>query len=197
MAVQIESGAGGDSPPKQPSHSAYLTLHLGEEDFAIATERVRVIMRLPEFTPYAGEPSFVRGVMDIRDRTVPILDLRMKLGLPPAVLGSRSAIVVADLAARHGLLALRVGLLVDRVSQVFRVPGPIEPVPDTAPAWLLGTSRVKRRLKKIIDLDEMITQQDLESVGWALARREASSPATQSAPEMPLQSPASQPGKEQ
>jgi purine-binding chemotaxis protein CheW len=159
---------GGESPPKQVSHSAYLTLHLGLEDYAIPTERVRVIMRLPQFTPFTGEPSLVRGVMDIRDRTVPILDLRMKMGRPPAVIGPRTAIVVVDLAARQGLLALRVGLLVDRVSQVFRFAGPIDPAPDTSPAWLVGTGRVKRRLKTVIDLDEMITQQDLESLTAAV-----------------------------
>lgn len=149
---------------EQTSNPAYLTLHLGEEDFAIPTERVRVIMRVPQFTPFAGKPSLIRGVMDIRDRTVPVLDLRVKVGLPPAGAGPKTAIVVVDLAARHGLLALRVGLLVDRVSQVFRLPGPIEPRPDPAPAWLVGTSRVKRRLKTLIDLDEMITQQDLEQL---------------------------------
>jgi purine-binding chemotaxis protein CheW len=108
--------------------------------------------------------------MDIRDRAVPVLDLRMKAGMPAAVMGPRTAVVVVDLAARHGLLALRVGLLVDRVSQVFRVSDSIEPRSDTAPAWVLGTIRVKRRMKTIIDLDEISDQQDLELVASALAR---------------------------
>ena len=177
MAVEIRRNGSGDGSPKETISPEYITLHLGEEDFAIPTERVRVIMRLPEFTPFGGKPRLVRGVMDIRDRTVPIVDLRIKLGMPPAVTGPRSAIVVVDLAARNGLLALRVGLLVDRISQVFRLPESIEPTPDATPAWLVGTSRVKRRLKTLVDLDEMITQEDLEQVGWALSRGGASKPA--------------------
>lgn len=168
MAVDSGREGSANGSPKQASNPAYLTLHLGEEDFAIPTERVRVIMRLPEFTPFPGKPSVIRGVMDIRDRAVPILDLRMKVGLTPAERGPRTAIVVVDLAARNGLLALRVGLLVDRVSQAFRPPSPIEPRPDQAPAWLVGTSRVKRRLKTLIDLDEMITQDDLEQLTAAI-----------------------------
>jgi hypothetical protein len=57
---------------------------------------------------------------------------------------------------------------VDRVSQVFRFAGPIEPAPEASPGWLVGSGRVKRRLKTVIDLDELITEQDFQQLTAAV-----------------------------
>jgi purine-binding chemotaxis protein CheW len=100
----------------------------------------------------------VRGVTNLRGRILPVVELRSRLGLPPAVLTPRSRIVVTE---AHGRV---LGLLVDAVLQVTRIPADtVQPAPDdvlTPQAdWLAGVARRPDRLLILLELDAVLLPQ--------------------------------------
>jgi purine-binding chemotaxis protein CheW len=94
----------------------YLTFFLGREEYAVAIERIREILKSPPITEVPRAPAHVLGVVMVRGEVIPILDPRGRLGLPAAAPGRLSRVVVVD--AGEGPC----GLLVDAVSQVVRLP---------------------------------------------------------------------------
>jgi purine-binding chemotaxis protein CheW len=156
------TGASASHPAAGPS---YVTLHLGQEHYAIPAARIRGVMRLQDFTPGA-DASFIRGVVDIRGRAIPLIDLRNKLGLPAVDPGPKTSVVLTDLPTLRGIQCIRVGLMVDRVSQLFHLAGNLERLshpdgPEMEPAWILGVTKVKRRQKAVIDIDQLFTESDM------------------------------------
>ena len=79
--------------------SKYLTLRLGVEHYAVETLRVREIIGMLDITPLPQMPAFVRGVLNLRGRIIPVVDLRLRLGLPELEYGPRTCIVVLDVAS--------------------------------------------------------------------------------------------------
>jgi purine-binding chemotaxis protein CheW len=148
-----------------PAGPAYVTLHLGPMHYAIPAARVRGVMRLQEFTPSTDPGSFIRGVLDVRGRAIPIVDLRQKVGMAPADPNLKASVILTDLPPYRGIQCVRVGLLVDRVSQLFQLAGNIErpalEVTEPEPAWMLGVTKVKRRQKSVIDIDQLFTEAEI------------------------------------
>jgi purine-binding chemotaxis protein CheW len=130
--MSIEVGALGPAPFKELARSAalhgqapvestaereLLVLWLDDDPYALPVERVREIVRFRAITPVPRVPAAVRGVLSLRGEIVQVIDLRLRLGLPPSPAeGRRRRIVVL-----HGDDGQLAGLLVDRVSEVLRL----------------------------------------------------------------------------
>jgi purine-binding chemotaxis protein CheW len=150
------------TPPSGPVgvHAGkYLTIGLDSEDYCIAVLRVREIIRLQAITPVPRVPDFVKGVINLRGRVIPVLDLRVKFGLR-AELAQRTCIVVAQVNLASGQTA-PMGFVVDRVEEVVTIAaGEIEPTPDfggtVATGCLPAMARVKGRVKTLLDLDRIV-----------------------------------------
>ena len=111
--------AGRNADEAQAELRELLVIWLDGDPYALPIERVREIVRLRPITPVPRVPDAVRGVISLRGEIVQVLDLRRRLGLPPADLaagGRRQRIVVL-----HGEDGQMAGLLVDRVSEVMRL----------------------------------------------------------------------------
>jgi len=125
---------------------------LSDRELAIPILQCREIVRLPTVTRVPEAPDFVRGVVNVRGRVVPVVDTRQCLGLPAAVPTAKARLLMVEVAGR--LLAL----LVDRVSRIVKVPvaeiaqeASDAPLPGTA-----GTVRIGEMTMGVLDVDSLV-----------------------------------------
>src|SRR5579883_2484421 len=97
----------------------YLTFHLGEEEYGIHVTKVREIMGIQQVTAVPHTPSYVKGVINLRGRVVPVLDLRRKLGLPDVEYTKSTCIIVVQLLVDSS--PVLTGVVVDGVSEVLTI----------------------------------------------------------------------------
>ena len=149
----------------------YLTFQLANEEFGIRVLKVREIMGIQEITAVPQTPAHVKGVINLRGKVVPVIDLRLKFGLPAAVYTQRTCIIVAQLQSETG--AVLMGVIVDGVSEVLNLAGAeIEDTPDfgeeAAGHYLLGMAKVKGKVKILLDIDRVLSTQELTSLNSIL-----------------------------
>lgn len=166
------SGATSAGAVARPAAAAgkYLTFQLDREEFGIAVLQVREIMALQDITAVPRVPEYVKGVINLRGKVIPVICLRSRFGLPVAEYGPRTSIVVADVRADSGVM--QVGIIVDGVSEVLNVAASdIEPTPafggSAAPAYLLGMAKSKDRVKILLDIDQVASAAEVEALRTA------------------------------
>jgi purine-binding chemotaxis protein CheW len=133
----------------------YLTFQLGREEFAVRVTQVREIMGIQEMTEVPPTPVF-----NLRGRVVPIISLRLKLGIAEEPYTARTCIIVVDMPGENGIVP--VGVVVDGVSEVVNLQGvDMEATPDfgrgRAAPYLLGMAKLKGKVKMLLDLDFVLT----------------------------------------
>lgn len=132
-----------------------VTFALDREEFGIPIERVREIIRVADITRVPQSPPHIRGVTNLRGRILPVVEIRTRFGLAPLITTPRARIVLVE---AHGRI---LGLLVDAVSQVVKVPETaIAPPPDEVRSvqadYLTGVARLGQRLIVLLDLDRAL-----------------------------------------
>ena len=142
----------------------YLTFQLGSEEFGVGVLKVREIMGLQEITAIPQTPLFVKGVINLRGKVVPVVDLRLKFRLEAAEYTQRTCIIVTQLHGDSGSMLM--GVIVDGVSEVLNLAAAeIEDAPDfgdqTAGQYLLGMAKVKGKVKILLDIDKVLSTQEL------------------------------------
>jgi purine-binding chemotaxis protein CheW len=142
----------------------YLGFHVAEEEYAIGILRVREILEYDTATRVPGTPRSIRGVINLRGRVVPVVDLAVKLGLPESQITKRTCVVVVevDLEGERSVM----GVLADSVSQVLDLPqGEIEPPPPFGPRvrveCLVGMGRAGKRFVLLLDIDKLLSLDEL------------------------------------
>ncbi|MBU3740136.1 MAG: chemotaxis protein CheW [Rhodoferax sp.] len=158
-------GAGAQAP--QGLHQ-YLTLSLGGEAYAIDILRVQEIRSYETPTRIVNAPDFVRGVINLRGEIVPIMDMRLKLHLPPQ---EYTALTVVVVLRAGGLL---VGIVVDSVSDVVSLsPESIRPAPQFESSmdsrFVTGLARMEDRMLIVVDMDALLSRSELGLVEGALS----------------------------
>lgn len=143
-----------------------VTFLLEHEEFGIPIGLTREIVRVPEVTRVPQAPPHIRGVMNLRGRILPVVEIRTRFGLPPAELTPRSRVVVVEAQGRV------VGILVDAVAQVVRVgEGAIVPPPEEVVShrseYITGVARIGSRLIILIELDKALLLEAVSSSGRA------------------------------
>jgi purine-binding chemotaxis protein CheW len=144
----------------------YLTFHLASEEYAIQVMKVREIMGVQHITPVPQTPANVRGVINLRGKVIPVVDLRLKFGMPEKEYGQRTCIIVVQL---DGDAAPQMGVVVDEVSEVLNiVESEIEDTPDFGAGvqipYLLGMAKVKGQVKILLNIDRVLSSHDLEGL---------------------------------
>lgn len=147
------------APALRARAGKYLTVALADESYGIAVEAVREIIRLQRITPVPHQPPHVRGVINLRGRVIPILDLRVRFELP-ARCDDRACIVVVQVRSNTGLPA-QMGFVVDRVEDVALVGSDdLQPTPEFGVAAgadvLLGLARLKQGVHLLLDIDAIV-----------------------------------------
>lgn len=137
----------------------YLTFLLAEEQFGIQLLKVREIIGLMPITPVPGSPKEIRGVLNLRGKIVPVMDLRLRFGMGAGETNARNCIIVTEVAGQNGIVEM--GILVDAVSEVLQVDGnEIEPAPEFGTrvdtSYLLGLAMSGPQTKVLIDIDRVL-----------------------------------------
>ncbi len=132
----------------------YLTFSLANEDYGLEILKVREIIGVMDITPVPQTPDFVEGVINLRGKVIPVIDLRSKFELPRAEYNDQTCIIVVD----AGVL---IGIIVDTVQEVFDIPaGRIEPPPRVGGVvgtdFILGMGKVKDEVKILLDVDRVL-----------------------------------------
>jgi len=132
------------------------------ESFAIAIQQVNTIVPVPEITAVPGAPGDVVGVINLRGSILPVIDLRMKFGVEVRPADKDTRIVVVEAGCHTA------GLIVDAVIETVRLSlTDIEPPPSTVQgcgtAYLRGVGKYEDRLLLIVDLDRLLTVEELTS----------------------------------
>jgi purine-binding chemotaxis protein CheW len=145
----------------------YLTFQLAGEEFGIKVLNVREIMGVQDITVVPQTASYIKGVINLRGKVVPAIDLRLKFGLPAPEYDARTCIVVTQVQGESGTVLI--GVIVDAVSEVVTLAaGDIEDTPDfgddTAPEYLLGMAKAKGRVKILLDIDRVLSKQDISGL---------------------------------
>lgn len=150
--------------PKEAAINAaagkYLTFILGDESYAIPVLRVREIIRLTRITEVPQMPDYVRGVINLRGKIIPVMDLRLRFGLGEANSTDQTCIVVVQVRNTAGQ-AIATGLVVDAVEEVAQLnAADIEETPNfgsqVSTAYLLGMAKIKGVVKALLDIDRII-----------------------------------------
>jgi len=142
----------------------YLAFLLGREEFAIQVLKVREIMGIQDITAVPQTPVYVKGVINLRGKVVPVVDLRLKFGLPEIEYTQRTCIIVVQV--RLDSVQLLMGIVVDGVSEVLNLAsGDIENTPDfgggVVTPYLLGMAKSKGKVKILLDIDQVLSSQEL------------------------------------
>jgi purine-binding chemotaxis protein CheW len=151
-------------PATRAHHGKYMTFRLAGEDYGLEILKVREIIGLLEITRVPRAPGFVRGVVNLRGRVIPVVDLRVKFGLPTAAATDQTVIVVAQVAVAGR--ALTMGLLVDEVLEVLDVKASsIEPPPDLGgfavdADFILGVAKTAHRVVFLLDIARVLSPAD-------------------------------------
>ena len=150
--------------------SKYLTVVLDHEAYGINVLKVREIIRFAKITPVPQMPAYVKGVINLRGRVIPIVDLRLKFDLKAEVT-ERTCIVVVQVSIAAGN-SVHMGLIVDAVEEVVNLTdAEIEPTPEFGTrldtSCLLGMAKVKDQIKTLLDIDRVVSADALAKISAA------------------------------
>lgn len=143
----------------------YLTFVLGQESYGIAVLTIREIIRMTDITAVPRMPDYVKGVINLRGKVIPIVDLRLKFRLARVEMTERTCIIVVQVNTAAGQRVL-MGLIVDAVEEVLNVAAAdIEQAPDFGTKletdYILGMAKIKERVKTLLDIDRVISAEAL------------------------------------
>lgn len=146
----------------------YLTFQLGGESYGIAVLKIREIIRLQPATPVPQMPGYVKGVINLRGKIIPIIDLRLKFEQPEVKDTDQTCIVVVQVSL-PGRAPANMGLVVDGVEEVVNLAaGDIEGPPDFGSRlhaeYLLGMAKVKGMVKTLLDIDRVVSAETLQQM---------------------------------
>ncbi|MBU0681593.1 MAG: chemotaxis protein CheW [Proteobacteria bacterium] len=143
----------------------YLTFTLANEEFGLSILKVREIIGYVDVTLIPQIPDYAKGVINLRGKVIPIIDLRVRFGMPATPHTERTCIIVVEISAPKDDVML-VGIVVDAVSEVMHIKaGEIEPPPsfgnDMDSNYILGMAKTEKDVKILLDIDRVINAQEL------------------------------------
>lgn len=151
-----DDGPLSDARVGQDTTEKYLTFRLGAEEYGLEILKVREIIGLMMITPVPRAPGDVRGVINLRGKIIPVVDLRRRFGMAAVEENERNCIIVVDVAS-HGE-SVEIGVLVDEVSEVLDIPDTnIGPAPQfgdrVSTEFILGMAKVGDRVTILLKIE--------------------------------------------
>lgn len=152
------------SEGKMSNELQLVTFKIAKEEFAVDILKVQEIIKLVEITRVPKSPCFVEGVINLRGKVIPVIDLRKRFGLDNVERNKDSRIIVIETDGKT------VGMLVDSVSEVLRLDaGTIEPSPEIAGSvdseYVNGVGKLEDRLIILLSLDKVLNPKEKQELG--------------------------------
>ena len=154
-----EAAHGGNS-------SKFLTFRLGDEEYGLGILTVREIIGVIDITPLPQTPDYVKGVINLRGKIIPVMELRSRFGLAAVEYGEETCIIVVEVEDDAENAAFQMGIVVDTVSEVLDIAQDrIESAPkfgcklDTD--FIMGMGKARDRVITLLDVDAVLSRSDL------------------------------------
>jgi purine-binding chemotaxis protein CheW len=142
----------------------YLTFSLANEEYGIGILKIKEIIGMMPITIVPQTPEFVKGVINLRGKVIPVLDLRRRFGMEPMVYTERTCIIVVEFAGTAG--NVMIGVVVDSVSEVLSIKGDvIEETPTFGTKlntdYILGMAKIGKGVKILLDIDRVLGAEEI------------------------------------
>ena len=146
----------------------YMGFKLDAEHYGIAILKVQEIIGLMTITAVPRTPEFVRGVINLRGKVIPVVDLRLKFGLQPKENTELTCVMVVQVEMHDTLVTM--GIIVDQVSEVMDIQaGQVEPPPSfgdpEAEKFLLGMGKFQDNVVLLLDVDRILSSNEMSMMG--------------------------------
>tara|TARA_Y100000294_G_scaffold121979_1_gene113429 strand:+ start:78 stop:578 length:501 start_codon:yes stop_codon:yes gene_type:complete len=144
----------------------YLTFFLSNEEYGLEILKVREIISVMEITSVPQTPDFIKGVINLRGKVIPVVDLRLKFGMPETEYTKETCTIVVDVQG------LQMGIVVDTVSEVLDIAeSDIEPPPAFGSTiktdFILGMGKVKEEIKILLSIDKILSAEEFATIAKA------------------------------
>jgi len=145
----------------------YLTFTLAEEEYGIGILKIKEIIGMMPFTTVPRTPEYVKGVINLRGKVIPVVDLRLRFGMPAIEYTDRTCIIMVEIKARDGVVLI--GIVVDSVSEVLNIKA--EDIEDTPAfgthldtSFILGMARIDKSVKILLDVDRLLSGEEVSAL---------------------------------
>lgn len=143
----------------------YLTFTLAEEEYGIGILKIKEIIGMMTITSIPQTPEFVKGVINLRGKVIPVLDLRLRFGMEEIDYTDRTCIIVVEIEGHAGDVVI--GIVVDSVSEVLNIKAQeIEETPTFGAKlntdFILGMAKIDGGVKILLDIDRVLTDEEME-----------------------------------
>ena len=142
----------------------YLTFCLAKEEYGIGILKVKEIIGMMPITTVPRTPGFLKGVINLRGKVIPVVDLRLKFGMEEMAYSERTCIIVVEIAGQSG--PIQIGTVVDAVSEVLNIKAAdLEETPafgaklDTE--YIRGMAKMNGGVKILLDIDKVLIDEEL------------------------------------
>ncbi|MDR2300503.1 MAG: chemotaxis protein CheW [Deltaproteobacteria bacterium] len=147
----------------------FLTFSLANEEYGIGILKVREIIGMMTIRSVPQTPSFVKGVINLRGKVIPVVDLRLKFAMSEAEYTDRTSIIVVDVVVNPEKF-IHIGIVVDYVSEVVNIKADeIEAAPAFGSRlnteYILGMAKIGKGVKILLDIDRILAGEDLSGLG--------------------------------
>ena len=142
----------------------YLTFALAGEEYGISILKIKEIIGMMPITTVPQTPEFVKGVINLRGKVIPVVDLRLRFGMERIDYTERTCIVVVEISGGSG--TVMIGIVVDSVSEVLNIKGSdIEETPTFGTKletdYILGMAKVQGGVKILLDIDRVLSRDEV------------------------------------
>ncbi len=142
----------------------YLTFSMADEEYGIGILKIKEIIGMMPITTVPQTPDFVKGVINLRGKVIPVMDLRLRFGMEAIDYTERTCIIVVEIEGSTG--TIQIGIVVDSVSEVLNVKG--EDIEDTPTfgtklntEYILGMAKMEGGVKILLDIDRVLNAEEI------------------------------------
>jgi purine-binding chemotaxis protein CheW len=148
----------------------YLTFSLAEEEYGIGILKIKEIIGMMPITTVPRTPEFVKGVINLRGKVIPVMDLRLRFGMEEIDYTERTCIVVVEIEGTSG--TVMIGVVVDSVSEVLNIKGEdVEETPTFGAKmntdYILGMAKMGGGVKILLDIDQVLSEDEIAALDKA------------------------------
>lgn len=145
----------------------YLTFSLANEEYGIGILKIKEIIGMMPITTVPQTPEFVKGVINLRGKVIPVVDLRLRFDMEPIEYAERTSIIVVETADESGNILI--GIVVDSVSEVLNIKAEdIENTPNFGTTlntnYILGMAKMDGNVKILLDIDKVLSAEEINQL---------------------------------
>jgi len=154
-----------DDEEEDTQANKYMFFRIGTESYGIGIRHVIEIVELQRISAVPDMPAYVKGVINLRGKVIPVVDLRLRFSMEERVYDDRTCIVVSEIDG------VSLGFIVDTVEEVLEIPeNMVEPAPrfrtvSGKERYIAGMGKVGEHVKILLDVEKLVTDEDVTKLG--------------------------------